>query len=327
MNVTSPSLAASLVRTMTPIADPSASADASKSTSDTASAKEATASLGSSKEGSTPGQDVAEKLKGMSKALIALTLIRDPVARAKAAAQLYKQYAQVAKDYASATGGGRDAADLTNAQNLAQAAGQSAAPQAADPANPQAAQVAPDGTPIDAAPVTDPQAAAAQAPTPEAAAQAATPATTPMILSGTKPRFVSDLYMEEIKTFAGAAKQMYDTAVQEAKLKKLTDKSHKNDAADEVEDAKKDLTEAAKAVEGPDPPADPQTPSGASASSSSASIVNIGLGSVDVRRFRRSSTSNHPFQPSFPPLWREPLCPLQVQRCGALARQGIVLAS
>ena len=281
MNVTSPSLAASLVKTMTPIADPSASADASKSTSDTASAKEATASLGSSKEGSTPGQDVAEKLKGMSKALIALTLIRDPVARAKAAAQLYKQYAQVAKDYASATGGGRDAADQANALNLAQAAGQGAdpqavAPQAADPANPQAAQLAPDGTPVDAAPAADPQASASQAPTPEAAAaQAATPAATPMIVSGAKPRFVSDLYMEEIKTFAGAAKQMYDTAVQEAKLKKLTDKSHKNDAADEVEDAKKDLTEAAKAVEGPDATADPQTPSGASASSSSASIVNI----------------------------------------------------
>jgi hypothetical protein len=277
MNVTSPSLAASLVKTMTPVADPSANTDASKSTSNTASAKEASSSLGSSKEGSTPGQDVAEKLKGMSKALIALTLIRDPVARAKAAAQLYKQYAQVAKDYAQATGGGRDAADLTNAQNLAQATGQAAA-QAADPANPQAAaaQVAPDGTPVDPAAVADPQAAAAQAAAPEAAAaQAATPAATPMILSGSKPRFVSDLYMEEIKTFAGAAKQMYDTAVQEAKLKKLTDKSHKNDAADEVKDAQKDLTEAAKAVEGPDATADPQTPSGAAASSSSASIVNI----------------------------------------------------
>ncbi len=280
MNVTSPSLAASLVKTLTPLADPSAKADASKSASDTSPAKNATSFSGSSKETSSPGQDVAEKLKGMSKALIALTLIRDPIARAKAAAQLYKQYAQVAKDYASATGGGRDAADLTNAQNLAQAAGLGADPQAVDPANPQAAspqaaQVAPDGTPVDPAAGADPQAAAAQAPAPEAAAQAATPGATPTIPMGAKPRFVSDLYMEEIKTFAGAAKQMYETAVQEAKLKKLTDKSHKNDAADEVKDAQKDLTEAAKAVEGPDATADPQTPSGASASSSSASIVNI----------------------------------------------------
>ncbi len=279
MNVTSPSLAASLVKTLTPIADPSTGA--SKPASDTSSAKEATAFLGSSKEGSTPGQDVAEKLKGMSKALIALTLIRDPVARAKAAAQLYKQYAQVAKDYASATGGDGDAADLTSAQNLAQATGQSASPQAVDPAdpqaaNPQAAPVALDGTPIDAAPV-DPQVAASQAPASEttAATQVAPPGATPMILSGAKPRFVSDLYMEEIKTFAGAAKQMYDTAVQEAKLKKLTDKAHKNDAAEEVEDAKKTLTEAAKAIEGPDATADPQTPSGASASTPSASILNI----------------------------------------------------
>jgi hypothetical protein len=281
MNVTSPSLAASLVKTMTPVADPSANTDTSKATSDTSSAKEASSSLGSSKEASTPGQDVAEKLKGMSKALIALTLIRDPVARAKAAAQLYKQYAQVAKDYAGATADGRDAAAPVSAQNAAQNAAQAAdpnaAPQPVDPANPQAAaQVAPDGTPVDPATVADPQAAAAQAATPDAtAAQAATPAATPIILSGNKPRFVSDLYMEEIKTFAGAAKQMYDTAVQEAKIKKLTDKSHKNDAADEVKDAQKDLTEAAKAVEGPDATAEPQTPSGASASSSSASIVNI----------------------------------------------------
>jgi hypothetical protein len=230
---------------------------------------------------------VAEKLKGMSKMLIALTLIQDPVARAKAAAQLYKEYAQVAKDYAAATGGGREAADQANAQNLAQAAGQVAGSQgadpqavdqqAADPANPQAAQAAPDAAPVDAAVVADPQAAAAQAPTSEAATtdQATTPGATPTILAGAKPRFVADLYMEEIKIFAGAAKQMYDSAVQEAKLKKLADKSHKNDAADEVEDAKKTLTEAAKAIEGPDATADVQMPSGASSSTPSASILNI----------------------------------------------------
>lgn len=210
---------------------------------------------------------MAEKLKDMSKALIALTLIRDPVERAKAAAHLYKQYSQVAKDYAAATADGRDAAAQANAQNPAQSTDQSADPQAAAAA--QGAQAAPDGTPVDAAPATDPQ---AQAATPEAAAAETA---TPMILTGAKPRFVADLYMEEIKTFAGAAKQMYDTAVQEAKLKKLLDKSRHDGAADEVENARKDLTEAAKAVEGPDATADVQTPSGASGSTPSASVLNI----------------------------------------------------
>ena len=281
MNVTSPSLAASLVKTLTPIADPSAKANASKSVLDASPTKDATSFSGSSKETRPPGLDVAEKLKGMSKALIALTLIRDPVARAKAAAQLYKQYAQVAKDYAAATGGGRDAADQALAQSLAQTAGQvagsqSSDPQVVDPANPQAAQAAPDMAPDDVAAGADPQTTAPQAPASEAAAaQVATPGATPTILAGAKPRFVADLYMEEIKTFAGAAKQMYDSAVQEAKLKKLADKSHKNDAADEVEDAKKTLTEAAKAVEGPDATADVQMPSGASSSTPSASVVNI----------------------------------------------------
>lgn len=264
MNVTSASLAASLAKTLTPIGDP-AGADASKPTSDAASTKGAASTFGSSKETRAPGQDVAEKLKDMSKALIALTLIRDPVERAKAAAHLYKQYSQVAKDYAAATADGRDAA----AQNLAQATGQPGDPQAAAA---QGAQVAPDGTPVDAAPVTDPQAPAAQAAMPDAASAETA---TPMALTGAKPRFVADLYMEEIKTFAGAAKQMYDTAVQEAKLKKLLDKSKHDGAADEVEDARKDLTEAAKAVEGPDATADVQTPSGASGSTPSASILNI----------------------------------------------------
>lgn len=269
MNVTSPSvgtsLAASLAKTLTPVADP---AGASTTSSEAASAKGATSAFGSSKETRAPGQDVAEKLKDMGKALIALTLIRDPVERAKAAAHLYKQYSQVAKDYAAATADGRDAAAQANAQTLAQATGQPTDPQAAAA---QGAQAAPDGTPVDAAPVTDPQAPTAQAALPDAAvAETATP----MVATGAKPRFVADLYMEEIKTFAGAAKQMYDSAVQEAKLKKLTDKLKKG-AADEVEDARKDLTEAAKAVEGPDATAEVQTPSGASGSTPSASVLNI----------------------------------------------------
>jgi len=268
MNVTSTALAASLAKTLTPIGDP-AGADASKPTSDAASTKGATSAFGSSKETRAPGQDVAEKLKDMGKALIALTLIRDPVERAKAAAHLYKQYSQVAKDYAAATADGRDAAAQANAQDPAQATGQPADPQAAAA---QGAQAAPDGTPIDAAPVTDPQAPTAQAALPDAAgAETATP----MVATGAKPRFVADLYMEEIKTFAGAAKQMYDSAVQEAKLKKLLDKSKHDGAADEVEEARKDLTEAAKAVEGPDATADVQTPSGASGSTPSASVLNI----------------------------------------------------
>jgi hypothetical protein len=266
MNVISTSLAASLVKTLTPVTDPSAKTDEAKS-----SAKDATSSSGSSKESSTPGQDVAKKLKDMSKALIALTLIQDPIERAKAAARLYKQYAQVAKDYADATGGGRDAAAQADAANAAQNPAQ-AAGQPVDSETAQAAQTAPDGTPIappEAAPVPQPV-------SPDAAGQVAgQPAATPMIMSGAKPRFVADLYMEEIKTFAGAAKQMYDAAIQEAKFKKLTDKTKKDAGADDMEDAGKTLTEAAKAVEGPDATAEVQMPSGASSPGGSGSFVNL----------------------------------------------------
>lgn len=283
MNVTSPSLAASLAKTLTPITDPKTKADGSKSTSG-ASSTGATSLLGSSKQSSTPGQDVAEKLKDMSKALIALTLIRDPIERAKAAAHLYKQYSQVAKDYAAATADGRDAAQASPQASAPDATDPSADPtvaasEAADPlaADPQAAPVAPEAPPVDLPPIDAPGVAtpqvAAQDPTTEAAAAEA--ATTPMTLPGAKPRFAADLFMEEIKIYAGAAKQMYDSAVQEAKLKKLTDKSKKDDTAGEVEDAKKALTEAAKAVEGPDATAEVQMPSGASSSSPSASILNI----------------------------------------------------
>ena len=242
MNISSAS-AASLVKVLTPAADPSTKADPSKPAQDTPSAP----SVASGKETSSPGQDVAKKLKDMSKALIALTLIQDPMERAKAAAKLYKDYSQVAKDYADATGGGREAADQANA---AQAAGQPT-----DPQDPQAAQAGPDGTPV---PAQAPPPADPQAQDPAAAAQVATPA--PTISLAAKPRFVADLYMEEIKTFAGAAKQMYDAAVQEAKFKKLTGKDKKDPGADDIEDGAKVLTEAAKAVEGPDATADVQMP-------------------------------------------------------------------
>lgn|GEM_PF-2391394 len=264
MNVTSSTFAASLslAKVLTPV-DPSKT-DETK----TGEAKDAspTSAYGAAKEGSTPGQDVAKKLKDMSKALIALTLIQDPVERAKAAAKLYKDYSQVAKDYADASSGDRAAAqaqsDQNAAQNAAQAAGQPVDPNAPPP-------VAADGTPI---PV-DPQAQAApqaQVVAPDAAAaQLAQPTTTPLMMSGAKPRFAADLYMEEIKTFAGAAKQMYEAAVQEAKFKKLAGKDDKAPGADDMEDAKKTLTEAAKAVEGPDATDEVQMPKGA------GSVVSI----------------------------------------------------
>lgn len=224
MNVSSlsPAMVTSLAKSLTPAsADPAAKTD---------EAKDGTSATGASKEGSTPGQDVAKKLKDMSKALIALTLIQDPMERAKAAARLYKQYSQVAKDYADATAGGREAAQG-----------------ATQPTDPQAVDA--DGAPVDPPAVT---------PAPEAVA-------TPLVTTGAKPHFAADLYMEEIKTFAGAARQMYDAAVQEAKLKKLTGKDNKDDGSADIEDGKKTLTEAAKAVEGPDATDEVQMPKGAGA--------------------------------------------------------------
>lgn len=240
MNVGSLSSAmvTSLAKSLTPVSnDPTAKTD---------DAKEGTSASGSAKEGSSPGQDVAKKLKDMSKALIALTLIQDPLERAKAAAHLYKQYSQVAKDYADATSGGRDAAQAASAQNAAQNAGQ---------------PLDENGQPV------DPQAVA---PAPDAAAVApvAAPVVTPPAATGA-PRFAADIYMEEIKTFAGAAKQMYDAAVQEAKLKKLAGKGKDDDGSADIEDGKKVLTEAAKAVEGPDATDQVQMPKGA------GSVVNL----------------------------------------------------
>ncbi len=211
---------------------------------------------------------MAEKLKDMSKALIALTLIQDPVERAKAAAHLYKQYSQVAKDYAAATADGRDAA----AQATAQDPHSGRRPRRrANPSDPQAA-----GRLRRSGPRRRPRRGPAS------------PGRSSRHAGGgrrrdrdadgpprAKPRFVADLYMEEIKIFAGRQADVRQRAVQEAKLKKLLDKSGKDGAADEVKDAKKDLTEAAKAVEGPDATAEVQTPSGASGSAPSASILNI----------------------------------------------------
>lgn len=237
MNVTSlsPAMVTSLAKSLTPVTnDPAAKTDDARETG-------STSAYGSAKEGASPGQDVAKKLKDMSKALVALTLIQDPMERAKAAARLYKQYSQVAKDYADATAGGREAAQAASAQNAAQNAGQ---------------QLDENGQPI------DPQAAA---PAPDAAAA---PVVTPLVPPAGAPRFAADIYMEEIKTFAGAAKQMYDAAVQEAKLKKLTGKD-KDDGSADIEDGKKVLTEAAKAVEGPDATDEVQMPKGA------GSVVNL----------------------------------------------------
>ena len=58
---------------------------------------------------SSPGQDVAEKLKAPGEQLLAVMLITDPVERAKAASDLYKKFAETGKEYAAATADGRAA--------------------------------------------------------------------------------------------------------------------------------------------------------------------------------------------------------------------------
>jgi hypothetical protein len=57
-----------------------------------------------------PGLAAAKQLKALSEQLVALALIKDPLARAKAAADLYKQYASVAQQYAASGASDRAAA-------------------------------------------------------------------------------------------------------------------------------------------------------------------------------------------------------------------------
>jgi hypothetical protein len=82
--------------------------------------------------------------------------------------------------------------------------------------------------------------------------------------------------MEQIKTFAKAAQQVYQAAVEEARHKHA-DKSRLHDMAEDMDDSKKTLTEAAKAVEGPDATADGYDPTGAALSGSSPppSVVSV----------------------------------------------------
>lgn len=190
----------------------------------------AQAGAGSSASGqSCPALDAQKKIAAIQKGMVALMLIQDPAERAKAAARMYKQYASVAKEYAAATADGRAAAQKQSQANR-QANAQTLA-----------GQTPTDQTPTDQA-STDQAADPAAAPTAQQATAIYAPA-------GAAPAFVPDLIMEQIKTFADAAKQAYDLAVQEAKVKK-GDHSKLKGAADDMKDAKDVLDAAAKDVEG-----------------------------------------------------------------------------
>ena len=70
--------------------------------------------------------------------------------------------------------------------------------------------------------------------------------------------------MEEIKSYANAAKQIYLGAIEQAKHQKGADKTRLHAATDEMDDAAKTLTAAVQAVEGPGASIDSSTPPGAS---------------------------------------------------------------
>lgn len=77
---------------------------------------------------------------------------------------------------------------------------------------------------------------------------------------GGRSGFVADVFMEQIKLFAKAARDVYDLAVQEARTRGDDDSGKLDDrirAAEEV------LTQAAQAVEGPAATADGYDPLGA----------------------------------------------------------------
>lgn len=267
--------AAAAVSLLAKDASSTSSASAS-STSQSSSASSASANRSSGANSSSPAVDVAKSLKELDKELIAVQLIQDPVARAKAAANLYKQYAGVAQRYASASAPAQGANPATQtapadgtasptdgaSATAAQAAGSSdtgASPDSAAAATTSATDVSaavatpPGQSSATAAGQTAPSAAngAASAVTPPAPvnAQNAANQMVASLLQGPKPTFVPDLNMEEIKSFANMAKQIYDQAVQEAKAKGA-DTSKLKGAADEIKGAQDELTKASQAMEG-----------------------------------------------------------------------------
>ncbi|MBI1285579.1 MAG: hypothetical protein GC183_14800 [Thiobacillus sp.] len=165
----------------------------------------------------TPQQDVAEKLKALGEQFLAIMLITDPVDRARAAKDMYEKYAQTGEEYAGAVEGQRA---------VAEAAGQ----------------------PYDRNP--NPGAGDGMSPVDSAAAGAAIPALTMSAAPSAASLTYRDLSMEQIKSFANVARQVYETAVDEARRKEDDDKKLNGFDA-EMKDAREVLDKAAKSVEGP----------------------------------------------------------------------------
>jgi hypothetical protein len=287
---------------------------------------------------------VTTELKNFSKELLVVMMIHDAAQRAKAAANLYKQFSQVAQNYASASGGDQaqptppaaapSSGDSTDASSPIGPIGSGAAPTTAgdpggDPSGggeTTSAAAAPAATaPADAGPVGaatsaasaatgsvaattsatagavaagaatssdhaaaetgDPAAASptmagatpSQAVALAAADSIAAPASPGLTLQGTVSSWRPDPIMDEIKTFAGAAEQVYKEAVAEVRAKH-GDQSKLRGTAEEMANAKQVLTQAAKAVEGSAATATGYSPTGAllpQAPASTTSIVNL----------------------------------------------------
>lgn len=271
------------------------------------------------------------QLKSLGKELLAVMLIQDPVQRAKAAADLYKQFAQVAKNYAgggsadpaqsAAPGAVSSSGEPANASGTTGSTGSGAAPTTADGS---AAASSADGTagaaavsaattpapataPAVASPVgqtTSEASASGAGPTSAATGSAAvtnTSTTTSTAAGGpatatvgaalatavrtaapastgiTASNWHPDPIMEEIKTFASAAQQVYEEAVAEVRAKH-GDQSQLRGTVAEMADAQNTLTQAAQEVEGSAATATGYSPTGALsplAPASTTSLVNL----------------------------------------------------
>ena len=248
MNVSSAALPTSYTPSLTP-ASPGADTATAEATPSIPSGSPSSAT--SSGGGSCPALDAQKQLSAISKEMVAIMLISDPVQRAKAAASIFKQFASVAKQYAAATADGRAAAKVQSEKNQqANAALLSGQSPVTDGTASTDGTAQPDNSQTDPALQASPSAASAA------------------------PTFVPDQIMEEIKSFANSAMMVYQAAAQQVQQKHGDKSGHATKA--DMDDAKKMLDQAATDVEGaPDASAAGYTAGGGASAAAPASLLSL----------------------------------------------------
>ncbi len=227
-----------------------------------------------SQNGSISGPEAMRKVKELGKQLLAIMLIRDPVERAKSAARLYKEYGQVAKDYAAGkssqpTNSNTDVSKPVdaNSDNInddfeANANEQGVGNQNLNHTDAVGGGVGSRLLAIGAPTLSDP--ISKNSPYSVTSLVVATQSDAVNVTSGNPnnsvelgsaltptagKRLDSDVFMDVIKTFAVAAKQVYNSASDEAR-RDVGNKNQLRGLENVIDEGSKTLAEAVRAVEG-----------------------------------------------------------------------------